>query len=132
MNNIDDFIIGAPVYITGKVYKRKDDKWIESNEDDVIDCICSVKTQGIWKEYIGICTHIDKENNSIKFANLGDYLVRVTDSSCYSIGDEVFIDDDNKLKILSGETAITSKIKRLTVGIVTSIINKNMLAVFKS
>ncbi len=59
-------------------------------------------------------------------------MITVNDSSCYSIGDEVFIDnEDNKLKVLSGETAITSKIKRMTVGIITGIIDNKTLAVFK-
>ena len=49
------------------------------------------------------------------------YMVRVDDTSCYGIGDEVFI--DNKLKILTGETSITSKIRRMTVCIITSKIN---------
>ncbi|KAK8897829.1 hypothetical protein M9Y10_000057 [Tritrichomonas musculus] len=61
------------------------------------------------------------------------YTIKVDDSSGYSLGSEVFIDcTDNKLKILSGETAITSKIRRTTVGIITSIINETTLAVFKS
>ncbi len=73
------------------------------------------------------------QKNCITFASGGDYLVRVDDTSCYAIGDEVFIDnEDNKLKILSGETAITSKIKRMIVGIITGIIDEKTLAVFKA
>ncbi|KAK8853608.1 hypothetical protein M9Y10_017169 [Tritrichomonas musculus] len=133
LKDINDFIIGAPVYITGNVFKRNDNKWVSSTVNDSTDCICSVKTIGSWKEYIGICVQIDQKNNCISFATHGDYLVKVDDSSCYSVGDEVFIDNtDNKLKILSGETAITSKIKRMTVGVITSIINDRTLAVFKS
>lgn len=45
-------------------------------------------------------------------------MIIVNDSSCYSIGDEV----------LSGETAI----KRMTVGIVTTIIDNKTLEIFKS
>ena len=59
-------------------------------------------------------------------------MVKVDDTSCYGIGDEVFIDDDNKFKILTGATAITSKIRRTTVGIITAIINETTLAVFKA
>ncbi|KAK8898634.1 hypothetical protein M9Y10_000926 [Tritrichomonas musculus] len=133
LNDINDFIIGAPVYITGNVFKRNDNKWIPSTADDSTDCICSVKTTGTWKEYVGICVRIDEKNNCITFASHGDYYVYVDDSSGYGIGDEVFIDnEDNKLKILSGETAITSKIRRMTVGIITSIISKKILAVFKA
>ena len=58
-------------------------------------------------------------------------MIRVTDSSCYAIGDEVFV-DNGELKTLTGQTAITSKIHRTTVGIVTSIINETTLSVFKS
>lgn len=59
--------------------------------------------------------------------------MKVTDTSCYGIGDEVFIDtEDNQLKVLSGNTAITSKIHRTTVGIITGAINKNIMSVFKS
>ena len=128
--NIDDFVVGAPVYLTGKVYKY-DKEFVPSTSNDTIDCICSVKTNGTWKEYVGICTSIDTKNNCLTFASGGDYMVKVTDSSCYNIGDQVFIDDDNKLKILAGATAITAKIQRMTIGIVTGIIDKNILAVFK-
>ncbi|KAK8836695.1 hypothetical protein M9Y10_037632, partial [Tritrichomonas musculus] len=132
MNSVNDFVIGSPVYMTGKVYKHVGDEWKPSTADDTTDCICSVKTSGTWKEYVGICVRIDDKNKCITFASHGDYLVKVNDSSCYGIGDEVFIDnEDNKLKVLSGETAITSKIKRMTVGIITSIIDERTLAVFK-
>ena len=133
VNTITDFIIGTPVYMTGKVYKHVGDTWVLSTVNDTTDCICSVKTTGSWKEYVGICVRIDEKNNAITFASHGDYLVKVDDSSCYGIGDEVFIDnEDNKLKILSGETAITSKIKRMTVGIITAIIDNKTLACFKA
>ncbi|KAK8895998.1 hypothetical protein M9Y10_013884, partial [Tritrichomonas musculus] len=133
MNSINDFVIGAPVYMTGKVYKHDGDTWIPSTVNDTTDCICSVKTTGSWKEYVGICVRIDEKNNAITFASHGDYLLKVDDSSCYGIGDEVFIDnEDNKLKILAGQTAITSKIRRMTVGIITAIIDNKTIACFKA
>ena len=134
LNKIEDFIIGAPVYLTGKVYKYDaSNKFVHSTIEDTTDCISSVKTTGKWNEYIGICVKIDSKNNCITFASGGDYMVRVDDTTGYNIGDEVFIDnEDNKLKILSGQTAITSKIRRMTVGIITAKINDTMLAVFKS
>ncbi|KAK8890694.1 hypothetical protein M9Y10_035479 [Tritrichomonas musculus] len=128
---IDDFEIGKPVFITGKVYKRIDNQWIESIEKDSTDCICSVKTTGIWKEFIGICVRIDERNNSITFASHGDYLVKVDDSSSFEIGDEIYIDEDNQFKVLDENTPITSKIRRLTIGIITSKINNNIVSVFK-
>ena len=133
LNTINDFIIGSPVYLTGNVYKfdKQTKSFIRSTIEDTTDCICSVKTNGKWSEYVGICVKIDEENRCVTFATHGDYLVKVTDTSCYSIGDEVFI-DEGELKVLSGQTSITSKIKRTTVGIVTSKINDTMLSVFKS
>lgn len=120
------------MYLTGKVYKYFNGKFVESTVEDTTDCICSVKTIGTWREYIGICVKIDVQKKCIKFANLGDYMIKVDDSSCYGIGDEVFIDnEDNKLKILTGQTAITSKIRRMTVGIITGIVDDKTLAVFK-
>ena len=134
MNSINDFVIGAPVYMTGKVYRydKSTKSFISSTESDTTDCICSVKTNGKWNTFIGICTSIDEANKCVTFASGGDYLVKVKDTSCYAIGDEVFVDDDNVLKIITGATAITSKIRRTTVGIITGIINENMLAVFKA
>ena len=129
MNSIDDFVIGAPVYLTGKVYKFSQGSFKPSTEDDSTDCICSVKTNGKWNEFVGIC--VKKDEKCITFATHGDYLVRVTDTSCYGIGDEVFI-DNGELKTLTGQTAITSKIRRTTVGIITAKISDTMLAVFKS
>ena len=123
--DINSFVIGAPVYMTGKVYIKdwKNDIWNKSSVNDSIDCIPSVKTNGTWKEYLGICTHIDKESKEIKFATHGDYLVKVNDSSTYGIGDTVYIEDheyNNKiipvLKILSEDIPLTTKINRMTVG----------------
>ena len=118
--------------ITSELFETcNENKFIPSTESDTTDCICSVKTNGKWNEFVGIC--VKKDDKCITFASGGDYITKVDDSSCYSIGDEVFIDcTDNKLKILSGETAITSKIKRTTVGIITAKINETTLAVFKS
>ena len=136
--DIKSFVIGAPVYMTGKVYIKdwENEIWNKSSVNDSIDCIPSVKTNGTWKEYLGICTHIDKESKEIKFATHGDYLVKVNDSSTYGIGDTVYIEDheyNNKiipvLKILSEDIPLTTKINRMTVGIVTSIIDSKTISV---
>ena len=131
MNEITDFVIGSPVYLTGKVYKFVNNKFISSTATDTTDCICSVKTNGKWNEYVGICVRIDEKNKCVTFGSGGDYLVRVNDTSCYGIGDEVFV-DEGELKVITGQTAITSKIHRTTVRIITAKINDNTLAVFKS
>ena len=134
--SINDFIVGAPVYMTGKVYNRLCDDWILTTVNDSIDCIPSVKTNGTWKEYLGICT--SKTNKEIRFATHGDYLVKVDDSSTYGIGDTVYIEHvirDNisipVLKILSEDIPLTTKINRMTVGVVTSIIDSKTISVIK-
>ena len=138
INSINDFIVGAPVYMTGNVYKYVKNKFEPSTENDTTDCICSVKTNGKWNEYVGICVRIDEVNKCVTFATHGDYLVKVTDTSCYGVGDEVFIEvspdgtSEGELKTLTGQTAITSKIHRTTVGVITAKINDTMLAVFKT
>ena len=130
MNAITDFIIGSPVYLTGKVYKYEKNQFIPSTATDTTDCICSVKTNGKWNEFVGICVRIDEENKCVTFSSHGDYLVKVNDTSCYGVGDEVFV-DDGELKVITGQTAITAKIRRTTVGIITAIIDEQHLSVFK-
>ena len=132
VSSINDFIIGGPIYMSGKVYKQTNEGWQPSTINDTTDCICSVKSKGKWNEYVGICVGIDEDNYSITFATHGDYMVKVNDTSLYSVGDEIFIDDDNVLKILSGNTAITSKIQRTIIGIITAKINDKFMSVFKS
>ena len=66
--DINSFVIGTPVYMTGNVYvkDKQNNRWNKSMSTDSIDCISSVKTSGTWKEYLGICTHIlpkSKEDN---------------------------------------------------------------------
>ena len=131
MNKIDDFVVGAPVYLIGKVYKYRENEFVPSTENDTTDCICSVKTTGKWNEFVGICTNIDVNNKCIVFASGGDYMLKGTDSSCYGIGDEVFI-ENGEVKTLTGQTAVTSKIRRTTIGIITSIVNETTLSVFKA
>lgn len=63
MNNISDFVIGTPVYMTGDVFKYEIslNEFVKSTENDVTDCFCLVKTLGTWKEYVGICVQVDKK-----------------------------------------------------------------------
>ena len=157
--SIDDFIVGAPVYMTGNVYVKdwENEIWNKSTINDSIDCISSVKTNGTWKEYLGICTSkTDKENGvlshnrgengvlsrnygEIRFASHGDYLVKVDDSSKFNIGDAIYIDSvenegksESIIKILSYDTPLTSKIQRTTLGIITSILDETTVSVFKA
>ena len=138
-HTIDDFIVGAPVYMTGKVFNHVGKEWVPSTRDNSIDCISSVKTRGTWKEYLGICT--SKTDKEIRFASHGDFLVKVSDSSTYGIGDSVYIEETEDLnnpgklipvlKILSENIPLTAKIMRMTVGIVTSIIDTKTISVFR-
>ena len=157
--SINDFIVGTPVYMTGNVYVKdwENNTWNKSTINDSIDCISSVKTNGTWKEYLGICTHIlseSKENGTaslshshgenevlsrncgeIKFATHGDYLVNVDDSSIYSVGDTLYIDyenDEPKLKIIDVDMSLNIKIQRTIIGIITSIIDEKTVSVFKA
>ena len=144
--SINEFIIGTPVYMTGKVYVKdwENNIWNKSTINDSIDCISSVKTNGTWKEYLGICTHIlpkSKEDgqsniNEIKFASHGDYMIKVSNSSEFKVGDIVYLNenDEGKLefKVLTEDVVLTAKINNLTVGKVTGIIDETTLSVFKA
>ena len=160
--DINSFVIGAPVYMTGNVYVKdwENNTWNKSTINDSIDCISSVKTNGTWKEYLGICTHVlseSKENETdslsgivnsssleeasrervlqtlepqsgeaanevlshncgeIRFATHGDYLVKVSDSSNFNIGDTIYIDfgeNSSEIKILTEDISLNTKIQR--------------------
>ena len=166
--DINSFVIGAPVYMTGNVYVKdwENEIWNKSTINDSIDCISSVKTNGTWKEYLGICTSkTDKENGTeplsrervlqtlepqsgeaanevlshnrgeIRFASHGDYLVKVSDSSKFNIGDTIYIDfgeNSSEIKILTEDISLNTKIQRTTLGIITSILDETTVSVFKA
>ena len=176
--DINSFVIGSPVYMTGNVYVKdwENEIWNKSTINDSIDCISSVKTNGTWKEYLGICTSkTDKENGTeplsrervlqtlepqsgeaanevlshnrgenevlshnrgeIRFASHGDYLVKVSDSSKFNIGDTIYIDfgeNSSEIKILTEDISLNTKIQRTTLGIITSILDETTVSVFKA
>lgn len=127
----DDFTIGSPIYMSGKVYvKDYENKiWKLSTRNDTIDCISSIKPTGTLKEYLGIC--VSKETDEITFASHGDFLVKVNDSSKYEIGDIIYINDNMDISILDENTPLTAKINKSIVGTVTSIIDSEFVAVFR-
>ena len=159
--DINSFVIGTPVYMTGNVYVKQNNKWNKSISTDSIDCIPSVKTSGTWREYLGICTHIlpkSKEDNQpnineflsqkhdenevlnrncgeIKFASHGDYMIKVSNSSEFKVGDIVYLNENGEgkleFKVLTEDVVLTAKINKLTVGTVTGIIDETTLSVFK-
>ena len=177
--SINEFIIGTPVYMTGKVYVKdwENNIWNKSTTNDSIDCISSVKTNGTWKEYLGICTSkTDKENGvlshnrgengteplsrervlqtlepqsgeaanevlsrncgEIRFASHGDYMIKVSNSSEFKVGDIVYLNENGEgkleFKVLTEDVVLTAKINNLTVGKVTGIIDETTLSVFKA
>ena len=131
----DDFTIGLPVYMSGKVYvKDYENKiWKLSTRNDTIDCISSIKPTGVLKEYLGIC--VSKETDEITFASHGDFLVKVGDSSKYEIGDIIYINDNINnsisISVLDENTPLTAKINKSIIGTITSIIDSEFVAVFR-
>lgn len=125
---IDDYEVGKPVFLSGHVYKYVDGNWISSTVNDSTDCISSVKINGTWKEYIGIITSIDTKNNNITFATHGDMLFKVDSANIYQIGDVVLYDG----RIVDEDYGMTLKVQRSIAGVITGIIDKNIVALFKS
>ena len=128
-HNIDDFIIGAPVYLTGKVFKKVNNDWFPTTKEDSIDCISSVKTNGTWREYLGICT--SKTDKEIRFASHGDFLVTVDDSSTFKVGDIIHLTDSGGIGVIDDDTALTVKVSRSIIGVVTRVVDGRTVAVFK-
>ena len=126
--DINDFVIGLPVFMSGKVYKRINETWIPSTNEDRQDCICSVMIEGNEKNYVGVIVSIDEKNNSITFGSHGDFMFNVDDSSTYEIGDVVLYDG----RILDENVTLTLKLQRSIVGTITSIIDEHAVAIFRS
>ena len=77
--DINKYQIGRPVFLSGSAYMNRNNSWIPS-QNAPTDCICGVKTTGTWKEYVGVVTNVDKENNMVEFATHGDFYFTVDDS----------------------------------------------------
>ena len=124
--DINNYQIGRPVFLTGNAYMNRNNKWIPSMNAPT-DCICGVKTSGTWKEYVGVVTNVDKVNNMVEFATHGDFYFTVDDSSKYKIGDTILYDG----RILNDDMMINNKMIRMTVGVISAKINATTLAVFR-
>ena len=141
--NIDNYEIGTPVFMSGMVYSLKDNIYI--NETTSTDCIPSVKSSGTYKEFLGIVVNKHKSGDkvtigdvmkkdiiinqdTIDFATHGDYYFKVNYSSKYSIGDTILFDGT----IVDDDLPITNKITKSIVGTITGKINQNYVSVFKS
>ena len=116
--SIENYIIGRPVFNAGVIAGK-------NGEITPIDCIPYVKTNGTYREYLGIIVKINA--NTIDFATHGDYLFHVNNSSNYHIGDILTYDGN----IIADDTFINSKILTSIVGKVMGIIDEHTVAVFK-
>ena len=125
---IANYHIGKPVFLSGNVYKQYDTEWIPSCTADTTDCICSVKSTGTWKEFVGVIISIDEENNCITFATHGDFLFSVDNTKGYQVGDVVLYDGT----VLQEDATMTLKVQQSLVGKVTGKIDEKTLAIFKS
>ncbi len=134
---ISDFKVGKPVFLSGHVYKRIETKhdesngkpiyeWISTTVNDRQDCICSVIIDGTYKDFVGVIVSVDDVNGCITFASHGDVLFYVDDANLYQIGDVLLYDG----KILDENYALTLKIQQSIIGKVMAKINEHTLAIF--
>ena len=123
---ISNYQIGKPVFLSGNVYMHRSNAWIPSSNSPT-DCICGVKTSGSYKEYVGVVTNVDIKNNMVEFATHGDFYFTVDNSDKYKIGDTILYDG----RILNDDMVINNKMIRMTVGVVSAKINDTTLAVFR-
>lgn len=126
-SDINNYKLGYPVFMSGLVYKYVNNEWKEVSNSDTTDCICSVKTNGTYKEFVGIIVSIDVDNNCVTFATHGDYLFHVDSSNNYKIGDVITYDGN----VVDDEITMTVKLSKSIIGKVSSIIDNNTIAVFK-
>ena len=140
--------VGSPVFFTGEVINIKTGK--VSDVKDSTDCVPIIKSIGTYKDFIGICTEVDasvsfssglksrnttstttKLNGEVyaytRFASHGDFLFSVKDSDMYKIGDTV----DFSGNIIDEYAPLTNKVRRSIVGVITKIINKETVSIFK-
>ena len=141
--DLDKYKIGAPVFMSGKVYKLIDGKYVDRT--DTTDCIPSVKAEGKYKEYLGIIVAKHKagetvtvgdvvkqdviiDQDTIDFATHGDFYLEVNDASSYKVGDTILYNGD----IVNDEEPMTNKIQRMIAGVITAIVGASTLAIFKT
>ncbi len=147
---LENYNIGAPVFMSGYVYKLEYNKehnyyyYKLSISEDNEDCIPAVKSKGNSNEFLGIITkkHIKNDNinigdiihtnininqDTINFATHGDFLFRVNNTINYNIGDTLLYNGD----ILNEDTIITLKLKHQIIGVITSKIDDIYLSVFQ-
>ena len=130
-DDIKNYHIGEPVFLTGNMYQLNDEeKYVKATVNNKNECICGViKGNDInYRLFLGICSSINEENNTIEYMNQGCYYFKVNNSNNYKIGNTLLyngeIIDDSKV-------FITREIERQIIGIITGIIDDNYVSVFK-
>ena len=145
--SLSEYMIGCPVYATGvvKSFDFTANAWVNSTNST--NCISEVKPQGSPSEYVGILVaYVDVDGNHLRnlnaekhnirallFASHGDFHVHVplsesNSSTSYKAGDTLLLDGS----VLSPSTPLTAKIKQSIIGTVTSVIDSNTIAMFRS
>lgn len=145
--SLSEYRIGSPVYATGvvKSFDFTANTWVNSTNST--NCISEVKPQGSPSEFVGILVayvdadgkhlyRLNTEKHNIRallFASHGDFYVHIplnesNTSTLYKVGDTLLLDGS----VLSHFTPLTAKIKQSIIGTVTSVIDSNTLAVFRS
>ena len=126
-----DYTVGTPVYMSGDVFVRVNNTWRLSNATNRIDCIPSVRPSGEWREYLGICTEVLSDTNEVRFASHGDFLVTVDDSSTFKVGDIIYLTESGGIGVIPDDTALTVRVSRSIIGVVTRVVDGGTVAVFK-
>lgn len=132
----EEITIGSPVYLTGKVVGKDYDYASISSTD----CVPCVRSKGETTEFVGVCvenlvlvqnkfdiTLDGKVYRFIKIATHGDFLFNVPDSSILRPGCFVDINGNS----IPDMQVMYFGVYRTIVGIVTSIIDKNKVSVFR-
>lgn len=141
--DLDCYKIGIPLFMNaeGYVYNKSEHRFVSVNdmEDPFgnkpltdIKVYKAISTSGLWKEYVGICTNIDREHNLIRYATNGTYLITgIPDTSNLGMGETLFLDPEGRIKILADNATITTKMRRMLLGTITFIINEHTVQVHK-
>ena len=100
-DNIDSYIVGKPVFLSGTTYINADGKGYTIN-DSINDSTVNSKyinglvTTGDAKTFAGIVISVIETAGTpghlVRYATCGKYVVKVDDSSKYNIGDVILYD----------------------------------------
>lgn len=118
-----EFVVGKPVYLSGKVYMYDGHEWTEGGSTS--QCIVGVASSGTAKTYCGIIVDVDAEANMVAIANEGSFMMTVTDSSSMHVGDVINHDGT----VVGDDVAINGANINGVVGRIASIVDTNTIVV---